>query len=156
MNDRMEEFEKELRESLSPLVPRGELAGRIGREIDVATGPRGARLRFLVPLAAAAAVLLALAVGDLFHPGDPRLTEVAAPSVPPEKEALAAFHPVDYTQYLLGVNEEEVVYLEEAGPVMPVRLYLLDEVVWQDPARRVVLEVTAPREEVVFFPLEIY
>jgi hypothetical protein len=162
MKESFDEFENELRR-LTPLQPPEELTTRIAAKLE---GPQ-AKNRILPILSLSwAALTAAMLVGVLalwhsFTPGNvpvqnqPGLVSLTDQAVE-EGIEMDQFRPVDYAEYLYGAQEEEVIYLDESSPVIPVRLFYLDTTVWENETRQIAFEMTVPREEIVLLPLQIF
>jgi hypothetical protein len=62
--------------------------------------------------------------------------------------------PVDTSGMLLVALDEGIVYLESGQPVRKVRLQYVDTVRLRNPGAAAALEITTPREEVRFVPVD--
>lgn len=62
--------------------------------------------------------------------------------------------PVDSSGMLLVALDEGIVYLESGQPVRKVRLQFVDTVRLRNPGAAAALEITTPREEVRFVPVD--
>jgi hypothetical protein len=62
--------------------------------------------------------------------------------------------PVDSSGVLLVALDEGIVYLETGQPVRKLRLQFMDTVRLRDNAATAEIEITTPREEVRFLPVD--
>lgn len=149
MDDELSKLEAELRR-LRPVRLRPEMMTRL--EERLAAPSRGKILRYtwaVVPLAAAAAVLLMIAPDrDRVAP-----TAVNFTATTPAAGAEPAFQPVAAENVLLDACDEGLVMLADGTPARRTRAAYLDTIVWQNPATNASLSWSVPREEIRVVPI---
>ncbi|TVR48913.1 MAG: hypothetical protein EA425_13440 [Puniceicoccaceae bacterium] len=111
--------------------------------------------RWLLPLAAAAALLLVVGLGLLQKPAAPELPP--ATTIPgPTPTGVAGLQPVQALHNFQGWHDDGIVWIGERLPARQVRYQFLDTFSYQDPVTRTAYEIAIPREEIVFLALETF
>lgn len=152
MDDDFSQLEGELKR-LRPRAPSALVAHRVERSLR----PRLSRHRlwWMLPLAAAAAVALALRPGRVAAPGDLAQTGAVAPTPslenPPAPSAV--FKPVAVENVLYAAHDDGVVTLDDGRTARRTRRSYVDTVLWRDPKSNASLTWSVPRSEVVVTPV---
>lgn len=146
MDDELQELEAELAR-LRPVSPDAGLRDRIERRV---ARRRATIIRIgsvLVPLAAAAAVLL-LFQGKPAPVAGPASPKSTASELPP-----ALFKPVAAQNILLDTRDEGYVTLADGRTARQVRRSYLDRITWKNSRTNASMTWSVPREEVRITPV---
>ncbi|HEU5080975.1 MAG TPA: hypothetical protein VFT72_17315 [Opitutaceae bacterium] len=165
MDDELLKLEAELKQ-LRPSAPSSWLREEIARELTP-TKSRAAAF-FLVPLAAAAALILAFNLNrepaakatrptTLVSAASPNSASSTASSSSASHHAKTAkpFQPVAAENVLVASSDEGLVTLADGTPARQLRQTYVDTITWKDSRTNASLKWSMPREEVRVVPIAL-
>ena len=162
MNTPHDAFENELRR-VKPAAPSPELMARLRATLPASTKPEPKAaplvpfwLRFALPLAAAAALVLMVLPGRAPDKPVSRIASVTPDRMPAESPVAPAARQVEASDYLLGARELGVVHAPDGKPYRVVQCVGVSKQVWENEAdgRRVVKDL--PHQQVLLVAMDTY
>lgn len=158
MNPPLDDLESEL-SGLRPARPPARLERRLDRALAVP--PPGLDWvawirRWGLGFGAGAAVLVALLW--LNRPAAPPFQPAVAEDAgePSAQGGESRWTQTDATAFLVGAEDEGVLYVDPSTPFRRVKCRFLDASQWRDGRQGVSVEIVRPREDLILVPLRVY